>query len=230
VSQRVRSARPRELPITLIISKGETCMTARRTGTGLALLVGAALLVVACSGAAGTTAPTTLAAATEAPASEAAPASGLPGFSFALPSFTSDAELEAKFPKELGGETLQILSMSGSDFLGSGMSGNEIGPILQQLGKAPSDLSVAVGGTTSISVIAFRIKGVPADQFLNAYTSQAQQGAAITDASFGGKSVKKVVASGQDPVYLYLKDDVIWTVGGSGPTDALLNEAFSKLP
>jgi hypothetical protein len=208
-------------------------MTARRTGTGLALLVGAALLVVACSGSAATTAPTTapttLAAATGVPASEA-PSSGLPGFSFALPSFTSDAELEAKFPKELGGETIQILSMSGSDFMGSGMSGNEIGPILQQLGKSPSDLSVAVGGTMNISVIAFRIKGVPADQFLNAYTSQASQGAAITDASFGGKSVKKVVAPEQDPVYLYLKDDVIWTVGGSGLTDALLNEAFSKLP
>ena len=208
-------------------------MTARRTGTGLALLVGAALFVVACSGSAATTAPsaapTTLTAATQAPASQA-PSSGLPGFSFALPSFTSDAELEAKFPKELGGETIQILSMSGSDFMGSGMSGNELGPVLQQLGKSPSDLSVAVGGTMNISVIAFRIKGVPADQFLNAYTSQAAQGAAITDASFGGKSVKKVVATGQDPVYLYLKDDVIWTVGGSGLTDALLNEAFSKLP
>jgi hypothetical protein len=208
-------------------------MTARRTGTGLALLVGAGLLFVACSGAAATTAPTTTATQgtpTEAPSTDAAPSIGLPGFSFALPSFTSDAELEAKFPKDLGGETLQILSMSGSDFMGSGMSGNEIGPILQQLGKSPSDLSVAVGGTMNISVIAFRIRGVPADQFLNAYTSQASQGATITDASFGGKSVKKVVASGQDVVYLYLKDDVIWTVGGSGLTDALLNEAFSKLP
>ena len=211
-------------------------MTVRRNATGAALLIGAMLVIAACGPAANaTTGPTTTPTSppvTQAPGSEAPGSSGLPGFSFALPSFTSDAELEAMFPTQLGGETLQILSMSGSDFMGSGMSGNEIGPILQQLGKSPSDLSVAVGGTTNISVIAFRIKGVPADQFLNAYIAQAPQGATITDASFGGKSVKKVVTTGQDPIYLYLHDDVIWTVGGSGSglTDALMNEAFSKLP
>lgn len=211
-------------------------MTARRAGTTLALLTGAALLVVACGGAAPTTAPPA-GSATQAPPTQAAPSEpgsseGLPGFSFALPSFTSDAELEAMFPTELGGQPIQVLSMTGSDFFGSGMAGTEIGPALQQLGKSPSDLSVAVGGTTSISVIAFRIKGVPADQFLNAYTASAggTSGATITDASFGGKSVKKVTTAGQAAAYLYLKGDVIWTVGGNAPTDALLNEAFSKLP
>jgi hypothetical protein len=205
-------------------------MTARRTVKGLALLVGATLLIAACgpSATATGTPGTPTGPATQPPASEA-PSSGLPGFSFALPSFTSDAELEAMFPTSLGGQTLQVLSMSGNDFMGSGMSGTEIGPILQQLGKSPADLSVAVGGTSSVSVIAFRIKGVPADQFLSAYT-QTAQGATITDASFGGKPVKKVVTTGQDPIYLYLHDDVIWTVGGTGLTDALLNEAFSKLP
>jgi hypothetical protein len=202
-------------------------MTARRTGTALSLLVGLALAVVACSGNAATTGPSTAAAtepsATEPSATEAPGTSGLPGFSFALPSFTADT----------AGEKLTVLSMTGSDFLGSGTAGNEIGPILTQLGKAPSDLSVAFGGTTSVSVIAFRIKGVPADQFLNAYTQSAPQGATITDTSLGGKSVKKVVSPDSPDTYIYLKGDVIWTVGGSGttaPTDALLNEAFSKLP
>jgi hypothetical protein len=212
-------------------------MTARRTGTALSLLVGLALAVVACSGNAATTGPSTAAAtepsATEPSATEAPGTSGLPGFSFALPSFTADTELEAMFPSEIAGEKLTVLSMTGSDFLGSGTAGNEIGPILTQLGKAPSDLSVAFGGTTSVSVIAFRIKGVPADQFLNAYTQSAPQGATITDASLGGKSVKKVISPDSPDTYIYLKGDVIWTVGGSGttaPTDALLNEAFSKLP
>jgi hypothetical protein len=211
-------------------------MTARRAGTTLALLAGAALLVVACGSSAPTTAPTT-GPVTQAPPTQAAPSQpassgGLPGFSFALPSFTSDAELEAMFPKDLGGQPITVLSMTGSDFFGSGMAGNEIGPALQQLGKSPSDLSVAVGGTAEISVIAFRIKGVPADQFLNAYTATAggTNGATITDASFGGKAVKKVTTAGQPGAYLYLKGDVIWTVGGNAPTDALLTEAFSKLP
>jgi len=209
-------------------------MTARRTGAALTLSAGIALAIAACSGNAATSAPTTGtggAPATEVPGTEAPGTSGLPGFSFALPSFTADTELEAMFPDEIGGEKLQVISMTGSDFLGTGTAGNEIGPILTQLGKSPSDLSVAFGGTTAISVIAFRIKGVPADQFLNAYTQSAPQGATITDASLGGKSVKKVVTPDSPTVtYLYLKGDVIWTVGGNAPTDALLNEAFSKLP
>jgi len=205
-------------------------MTARRTGTALALFAGVALAVAACSGTAATTGPTS-GASTEAPATEAPGSSGLPGFSFALPSFTADTELEALFPDAIGGQNLQVLSMTGSDFLGSNPAGNEIGPILTRLGKSPSDLSVAFGGTTDIAVIAFRIKGVPADQFLTAYTQAAPQGASITDASLGGKSVKKVVTpDSATPTYLYLKDDVIWTVSGTNVTDALLNEAFSKLP
>jgi hypothetical protein len=209
-------------------------MTARRNATGLAMLVGASLIIAACGPAANaTTAPTTATTptTTEVPGSEA-PSSGLPGFSFALPSFTSDAELEAMFPKELGGEPLQVLSMRGSDFMGTGTSGNELGPALQALGKTPADLSVAFGSTMDISVFAVRIQGVAADQFLNAYLQSAQsaQGSTITDAGFGGKSVKKVVQTGQDGTYLYLHNDVVWTVGGTGLTDALLNEAFSKLP
>jgi hypothetical protein len=210
-------------------------MTARRSASGLVMLVGATLLIAACGPAANaTTAPTatpTTPAVTDVPASEA-PSSGLPAFSFALPSFTSDAALEAMFPKDLGGEALHVLSMRGTDFMGSGASGNEIGPVLQQLGKTPADLSVAFAGTSNISVFAFQIHGIAADQFLNAYLQGAQsaQGSTITDASFGGKSVKKVVVSGQDATYLYLHNDVVWTVGGTGITDALLNEAFSKLP
>ena len=212
-------------------------MTARRTGTAITLFAGLALAVGACGGSAATSAPTSAASTeappvSEAPATEAPAASGLPGFSFALPSFTADTELEAMFPKEIAGKTLQVLSMSGTDFMGANPAGDAIQPVLTQLGKSPSDLSVAFGGTEDLAVIAFRIKGIAAEQFLGAYTQTAAQGATITDASFGGKSVKKVVTTDQPPTttYLYLKNDVIWTVSGSALTDALLNEAFSKLP
>ncbi len=207
-------------------------MTARHTFSGVALLVGGTLIIAACGpSATATGTPGATTPATGVPATEV-PGSGLPAFSFALPSFTADAELEAMFPTSLGGETLQVLSMKGTDFMGSGAAGTEIAPVLQQLGKSPADLSVAFGGTMNISVFAFRVQGVPADQFLSAYTQSAQsaQGSTITDTSFGGKSAKKVVATGQDAVYLYLHGDVVWTVGGTGLTDALLNEAFSKLP
>jgi hypothetical protein len=208
-------------------------MTARRTATGLAMLLGATIAVAACGSAAPTTAPSTAvtpAPTTAPPPTFALPSLGLPG-SFALPSFTSDTELEAMFPTEIGGKPLTVRSMSGADFMAFGGSG--MSPALDKLGKSPADMSVAFGGTAdaSIVVIAFRIQGTQADQFLSAYiaTAQQAQGATITDASFSGKAAKKVVTPAQT-VYIYLHGDVTWTVGGPALTDATLNEIFSKLP
>lgn len=207
-------------------------MTARRAAPGLALLVGATLLVAACGGATATTATTTP-PVTQAPATtEPLSTNALPGFSFTLPSFTSVPDLEALFPDSIGGQTLTVTSMSGTAFLGT-PAGSALAPIITQLGKSPGDLSVGFGATMSVTIIATKIQGVTAEQFLSAYTRSAQnaQGATITDVSFGGKSVKQVVTGGQ-VVYIYLSGDILWTVGGTTttPTDALLNEAFSKLP
>ena len=208
-------------------------MTARRAGVSLALITGVALLVAACGGSGPTSTPNQT--PTQAPESQAAPSFDLSSFdlgSFALPSFTSDAELEALFPTSLGGHTLTVRSMSGTDFMAFGGSNNTMGPALEQLGKTPADLSVAFGGTTdgSVLVFAFRIKGVDAEDFMQAFTSTAgsTSGSTITDASVAGKSVKKVLTSGQT-VYLYTHGDVVWTVGGT-PSAAVLDEAFSKLP
>ena len=208
-------------------------MTARRIASGLAMLLGATIAVAACGGSAPTTAPTTAmtpAPATQPPPSIVIPSFGLPG-SFALPSFTSDTELEAMFPTEVGGKALTVRSMSGADFMAFGGSG--MSPALNKLGKTPADMSVAFGGTVdgSIVIVAFRIQGTQADEFLSAYiaTAQEAQGATITDASFSGKAAKKVVSPAQT-VYIYLHGDVTWTVGGSALTDATLNEIFSKLP
>lgn len=210
-------------------------MTAHRAGTGLALLVGAVVLIAACGSSGPTNTPTqavTPPPATQPAATDALPSFGLPGFSFALPSFSSDQELEGMFPSDIAGQALTVQSMSGNDFLAfAGGTNNPLGPALQQLGKTPEDLSVAFGGTAdgSITVFAFRIKGVNAGQFLNAYTGVAgsSSGATITDANLGGKAVKKVV-TGPQTVYLYLHGDVIWTVTSTSPTN--LAEAFTKLP
>ena len=208
-------------------------MTALRAGRGLALFVGAMLVVAACGSSAATTAPTQ-APPTEPTATEAAiPTLGLPGFSFALPSFTSDKDLEGMFPDSVGGQPLTVQSMSGADFMSMGSSSQDVQTALSQLGKTPADLSVGFGGNTSVTIFAFRLKGVPADQFLGKYLSSTATGSTVTDASFGGKSVKQVATGGQVSVYIYLAGDVLWTVGSAGtgaPSDALLNEAFSKLP
>ena len=206
-------------------------MTARRAATGFALLAGATLLVAACGSSAASTAPTGAAATpTQASSTGAAPSLGLPGFSFVLPSFTADADLEALFPDSIGGQPLTVRSMSGTDFLSMGTASKDVQTALQQLGKSPSDLSVGFGSTSAVTIFAFRIQGVPASQFLGKYLGSTAAGATVTDAFYGSKSVKKVVTGGQ-AVYIYLSGDILWTVGGTTTlTDALLNEAFSKLP
>jgi hypothetical protein len=208
-------------------------MTARRAGARLALLAASTLLVAACSGGASTSAPTTTPTSppvTQAPPTNAAPSQEVPGFSFTLPSFTSDEELKAMFPTEVGGQPIVVITMTGTDFMNLPTASKDIETALRELGKGPSDLSVGSGGNALVTIIAFRVKGVPADQFLGKYISSAAAGSTVTDASFGGKSVKKVMTGGQVAAYLYLKGDVLWTVGGNNLSDALLTEAFSKLP
>jgi hypothetical protein len=215
-------------------------MDPRSLARPLTLLAGIVLVLAACSSGTATTAPTQAAATpttvppTEPPTSQAAPASGGP--SFALPSFTADKDLESLFPKQINGKDLQVISVSGSDFLTAG-SAPELQQVLTQLGKQPSDLSVAFGGTEEVSVIAYRIKGVPAAQsfgaLLQAYGKEID--ATVSDASFGGKSVKKAVPKDttEDTTYIYTSNDVVFVVGPGGAdaiSDALLNETFSKLP
>jgi len=209
-------------------------MTARRAGTTLALLAGAALLVVACGGSAASTAtppPVTQAPPTQPASSQAAPSEG-PGASLVLPSFHANANLEKLIPAQLGGEAVTTQSMSGAQFLGTPNS--EFASVLGGLGKQPSDLSVAFGFTTKASVIAFQINGVPGGTILDAFKNASTAEGTITDASYGGKAVKKLTPAdtSQDASYIYTTQDVVFVVGGTGTTltEALLNEAFSKLP
>ena len=206
--------------------------TTRRIG----LLAAGAMLIAACGGNAATTAPTT-AAATTAPttaaATDAPGSSAAPGFSFAMPSFHGDADLEGMIPKEIGGETLTVLSMTGDQFLGEGTAAPELAGALQDLGKTTSDLSVAFAGSASITVVAFRVKGVGADSLFNAFKSAAGEDFTSENASYGGKTVVKLMPSDGSTSFIYVKDDTMFVVGGTGetaPSDALLNEAFQKLP
>lgn len=200
----------------------------------LALVAGVAVLIAACGGGAATQTPAaTTVPATVAPGTQAPPASGgLP--SFDTSSFHADQDLESLMPKDVGGETITALSMSGAQFMVSGSS-PELQAALSALGKTPADLSVAFGGNTKISIVAFQVDGAPADQILNAlfaaYKQETQ--ATISDATLGGKPVKKVTPSDTTEAvsYIYAVRDVVFAIGSTATTtDALLNEAFQKLP
>jgi hypothetical protein len=204
----------------------------------IAMVVAAAVFVAACGGSGPTTAPATgapatPAAATVAPATQAPVDSGGAFPSFALPSFVGDQELEDMMPTSIGGVTLTVLSMTGTEFLGSPAT-EDFDQLLTQLGKTPADMSVAFAGAGTISIVAFRIKGVPASQIYDSFLQIAQQSGegTITDATFSGKSVKKMVPADveEGTSYVYAVNDVVFVVGGDGVTDAQLTEAFSQLP
>ena len=208
------------------------------TTRAIGLLAAGAMLIAACGGNAATTGPTTAAPTTPpvtaAPVATDVPgASAGPGFSFDLSSFHGDEDLEGMIPDTLGGETLTVVSMTGDQFLGDGTSSPELAKALQDLGKTTSDLSVAFAGTSGVSVVAFRVKGVPADALFTAFKEAETEGVTSESASYGGKSVTKLGSSDGTTAFVYLKNDTMFVVGGSGttvPSDALLNEAFTKLP
>ena len=209
-------------------------MTRSPLARPLAVLAGAAIFVAACGSSSPTTAPATVALSTQALATAAPGASAVPGFSFVLPSgFNADQDLEALIPDDIGGQPVQKLSMAGTSFLGTGEdSSKEMLALLTQLGKTPSDLSVAFGSPGSDAVIiAFRIKGVNANDALNALVTLSQNPdmGEMTDVTVAGKSAKKLVSAEEGDTYLYFSGDVIFTIAGD-ISEPVLNEIFSKLP
>lgn len=209
------------------------------TTRAIGLLAAGALLIAACGGNAATTAPTQAAAPTTAATTpplvtptEAPGASSGPGASLDLSSFHGDQDLEGMIPETVAGETLTVLSMTGDQFLG-GAGSPELEAALKALNKSTSDLSVAFAGSTSVSILAFRVKGVPADTLFTAFKSAETEGFTSENVTYGAKTVIKLGSSDGSTAFIYLKADTMFVVSGSGttvPSDAVLNEAFQKLP
>ena len=152
-----------------------------------------------------------------------------PGFSFELPSV--DKALEAVLPDEIAGEAVSKSSVGGETFLGTAGS-EELTAVLQALGKTPADLTAAVGGNSKAFLIAFKINGVPAGQFLDSFVAAASgdSGVQLTDVTVGGKQAKRFSDNAGTTMYLYLTGDTIVTVSPITQDQAVLDEIFSKLP
>jgi hypothetical protein len=207
-------------------------MTARNAARPLAGLVAVAMLLAACGGGAATTAPGTNAPATQAPVTQAPAATDNGEPTFVLPSFHADQNLEDLFPDSIGGTAMLLSSISGEDFMSFGAA-PELEAMLTAVDKSPSDMSVAFGSAGIVTIIGFKVSGIPGTTIFTALFAAYDQasGATITDVSISGKAVKKVVPTDDSGTrYIYAAQDVVFSVGGEGITDALLQEAFSKLP
>jgi hypothetical protein len=163
-------------------------------------------------------APSEAAASTE-------PSLALP--SFALPS--TDKELEALIPNSLCGQNVTKASFSGATFAAT--ADPEFRQLLGALGKSPSDVSMAVGFTTSsggCSAGIFRVKGADANQFKQVFlAAAATNGDNYTESSIGGKTVLADPKS-DNIQYGYFKGDALFFAGADTPAHAA--EVIAALP
>jgi hypothetical protein len=206
-------------------------LTGRLTArTAAAVLIIGGLGVAACGpGAASTGQPTESAAPSAVLPSTPALLTGGPD---AQPTEFHDTELEALLPDEIAGQPMYKSTMTGPEMIDPGPGGDKVRAALTQFGKTPADLSVAFGAAANVSVSAYRIKGIDADEALLSFRFFLDLGSAVTlrDVFVGGKAVKKVV-KGATTGYFYTYEDVIFTIQPPPEgNDAAVADAISKLP
>jgi hypothetical protein len=205
----------------------------RIVASGLAL----AFALVGCSTAGPTTTGTPGTGATPAAPGTLAP--GAP----VVPTFHGDVQLESVIPKDVGGITLEVQSVTAAQFFTEGTAPEDIeefNAFLGRLGRAITDVSIAFGSGNSedfednISITAIRVAGADTATLLREILafSQADATDEVTGtATVGGKNVTTFGppdAEPQDLDYFYGVGDVVFQVSGS--STALIDEAVSKLP
>src|SRR2546423_1293726 len=98
------------------------------------------------------------------------------------------------------------------------------------LAACSSAAGASSGGEVTLG--AFKVGGADSNSIVTAFihaNQQANPGVTVSDASLGGKSVKKVVDPSQTkPTYVYAHGDVMYFV--QADSDTVATEALSKLP
>lgn len=160
-----------------------------------------------------------------------------------VPSFTSDADLEALFPTQIGGQQVAVESASGQDIADGGGVPDEFLTALSEVGKSIADVSIGIGysadGSADYSITAFKVKGTDMAALKSRllpviYQNSVDEGSSPAPAAslvevpqtVGGKDVTAITIDGSTQ-YLYPKGDVLWVVAAEEP---LLTEILQKLP
>ena len=215
--------------------------------TRLTMLLAAATaaLAVGCSGAAPATSPTGgTGAATPGAGTPVAgtPVAGTPAAATTAPdpgATVSDLEphdfpdLEALLPSEVAGVPIQKASFD-SETGGFALS-EEFTSAMGQFGKSDDDVQLASAGPAGdsdrdLSILAFRLVGVDAAQFLTALRTiteanpETEMG--IDDATVGGKNVLSLTQNDVTQ-YAYARGDVFFVVGGE---QALVEATLAQFP
>jgi hypothetical protein len=141
------------------------------------------------------------------------------------------AELEALIPDEVGGVTLQKLSMRGTEFANSGSATEEAQDFLRRLGVDTEDVSVAVGfgaspdGASTVAVFIFKAEGADSgrlrETFKAAMDAEQDQPLQWESVTVGGKQVERAVApQNNGQVNIYVAGDTLYFVATTHEEDA----------
>lgn len=195
----------------------------KRTPIRLALLL--ALVVAACSSEeASTPSP-----ATPEPTPSATPEpteDGTAGSPGAFPSFDldGDPELAARFPDTVGGQPLQLQSLSGDAFAAAGPD-PVFDDFLEAIGAEATDVSVAFGGALigdeTITAGAFRVRGAAEEDLEREFIAASEDAGEVpqlTEETIGGKDVWTAVdETGETAlqVFVYTSGDTLYFLTGS---------------
>ena len=202
----------------------------------LLIIVLLALFVAACSSETSSSGEESQAVATEEPTPEPTPSEAA-ATDGGVPSLEPGAgDLTGLLPTELGDLTITYPSASGEEVIGAEGITPEAQAFFDRIGATPSDLSSAFGSGFDveagqfISILAFRVAGADEgtlrDEFIA--TMESEGDIVGEDATVGGKEVRTFGSEGEQSGYLYVKDDVVYVIGGEPVS--LAEEALAALP
>lgn len=194
----------------------------------IALTAVAGLVLVACGSSSSSPSSAASQAASQAPSQPASQAQASQGGP--QPSFSQGiaADLEALIPGTVGTLTIQKTSMRGNDYLISPDSDPETVKFLNDLGVAPSDISMAFGfgfdaQNNSLVMFVIRAKGASSDKLASAFIQASSSGSSSplqwTDTTVSGKQVKTANSDG-GTTYLYATGDIVVFLTASDPAAA----------
>jgi len=203
----------------------------------LLFIVLLALLVAACSSGTSSSGEESQAVATEEPTPESTPSevAATDGGEASLEPGAGD--LTGLLPTEVGGLSITYQSASGEEVIGSEGVTPEARAFFDRVGASASDLSSAFGSGFDmeagqfLTILAFRVAGAEEgtlrDEFLS--VMQTEGDVVGEETSVGGKTVHTFGSAGeQTNGFLYVKDDVVYVVGGE--PSSLAEEALAALP
>jgi hypothetical protein len=162
------------------------------------------------------------------------------------PSFVGDAALVDLFPDEIGGQRVDVLSVTGPELLGTADEATikHMTDALTPLGKTIDDLSVGFANVASASggalIVALRVRGADATtlaplvlplfetEFLESFSDPTQ-----TPTQVAGRDVVMLTdgppSDTGERAYVYAKDDVVWLAAVTGEGLAI-EEVVGALP